>query len=122
MRARQILLSALCAVAGAAAAAWEYVELPLKGVYATYGGTLADPLPPSTKDQKIRFSITGPAAKAMFDGLGPDVVETCSPEPGERVRKKANEKLYCQRSAEGDYQCYFGFDLKTGASIGGIVC
>lgn len=122
MRSSRYLLGALCLVTAAAAATWEYKELPLEGTYVTYGGSLADPLLPSRDDHKIRFSITGPAAKEMFDGIAPDVKEICSPQPGERVRKKAGEKLYCQRSAQGRYQCYFGFDLKSGASIGGIVC
>ncbi|MGZ8901636.1 MAG: hypothetical protein ACXW3Z_16210 [Limisphaerales bacterium] len=108
--------------AGALAYEWTYQHKPLKGVYATYGGGLGDPWQPTQTDHKIMFSIEGPAAKAMFDGMGPDAKEICSPVDGDRIRKRDGEKLYCMRSKRGEYQCNFGFDLRTGKSVGGIIC
>lgn len=122
-RLRSVAAVALFALgASALAYEWTYEHKPLRGVYATYGGGLGDPWKPTQKDHKIMFSIDGQAAKAMFDGMGPDVKEICSPEDGNRVRKRDGERLYCMRSKQGAYQCNFGFDLRTGKSIGGIIC
>lgn len=68
------------------------------------------------------FRVSGRSAKDLFDAIGPDKKDACSTEPGERIRKLAGEKLFCSRSAKGEYSCSFGFDLRTGKSIGGIVC
>jgi hypothetical protein len=103
----------------------EQVETPHKkvtGVYRIYGGGLGDPIPPSPKDTKIMFSLSGSAAKEMFNALGPDMKDICTEGTGLRVRKKDNEKMWCSKSADGEYSCNFGFDLRTGKSIGGIVC
>ena len=101
---------------------WKYEHRPVSGVYADFGGGVGDPYRPTKDDHKIMFAIDGPGAKAMFEGMGPDVKEICSPEPGERVRTRDGGRLYCVRSPKGEYQCNFGFDLRTGKSIGGIVC
>lgn len=101
---------------------WKYEHKPLRGVYADFGGGIGDPYRPTKDDHKIMFSIDGAGAKAMFDGMGPDVKDICTPQPGERVRKRDGGRLFCMRSSNGEYQCNFGFDLRTGKSIGGIVC
>jgi len=94
----------------------------LEGVYRIYGGGLGDPVAPSAKDRKVMFSITGDAARELFDALGPDKKDVCTAGSGIRVRARDNDKLFCMRAAEGDYSCNFGFDLRSGKSIGGIVC
>lgn len=68
------------------------------------------------------FRVSGKTAKDMFDAIGVDKKDACSTEPGERIRKLDGEKIFCSRSAKGEYSCSFGFDLRTGKSIGGIVC
>lgn len=92
------------------------------GSYRVYGGALGDPLPPSAADKKIMFSIEGSAAREMFDAIGPDVKDACTDQTGIRSRQRDHENLSCQRSAKGEYSCNFGFDLRSGKSIGGIVC
>ncbi|WLI89332.1 hypothetical protein Q4S45_22000 [Massilia sp. R2A-15] len=92
------------------------------GSYRIYGGELGDPLPPSAADKKITFSIQGSAAREMFDAIGPDVKDVCTDQTGIRSRQRDHENLSCQRSAKGEYSCNFGFDLRSGKSIGGIVC
>lgn len=122
-RAQSLIAIVLLVVAASAMAyEWAYEHQRIEGVFATYGGGLGDPVRPTKSDHKIMFSVDGPAAKAMFDGMGPDAKEVCSPEDGYRVRKRDGERLYCMRSKRGEYQCNFGFDLNTGKSIGGIIC
>jgi hypothetical protein len=94
----------------------------LRGVYKTYSRGLGDTGPASAKDTKIMFSVSGKAARDMFNATGPDVEDSCSDGTGTRMRKRDKENIVCTRSLEGVYSCNFGFDLKTGKSIGGIVC
>jgi hypothetical protein len=94
----------------------------LIGVYKTYSRGLGDPGPATVKDTKIMFSIGGKAARQMFEATGPDVEDFCTEGTGTRIRKKDKENIVCSRTQKGEYTCNFGFDLKTGKSIGGIVC
>ncbi|MGZ8358213.1 MAG: hypothetical protein ACXWVF_16510 [Telluria sp.] len=94
----------------------------ITGVYRIYGGGLGDPIPPTPKDAKVMFSVDGKAAKALFERLGPDVKDACTEGTGTRVRAKDQENLMCLRTPDGEYSCNFGFDLRTGKSIGGAVC
>lgn len=95
---------------------------PLQGSYWIYGGGLGDPVPPTAKDKKVMFSIEGRAARELFDALGPDKKDLCTEGSGTRVRARDKDRLFCMRSARGEYSCNFGFDLRSGKSIGGSVC
>lgn len=92
------------------------------GVYRVYGGGLGDPVTPTPTDKKVMFAIGGTAAREMFDAIGPDKKDICTEGSSVRVRSRDDEKLFCMRSAKGEYSCNFGFDLVSGKSIGGIVC
>jgi hypothetical protein len=92
----------------------------LRGSFMLYSLGLGDPQPARRDDNKIAFEITGDAARKMFDSLGRDVRDACTEGSGVRVRRKEN--LSCQRENAGEYRCSFGFDLRTGKSIGGSVC
>lgn len=92
------------------------------GVYRLYGGSLGDSVAPTRADSKIMFAIHGDAARDMFNAMAPDVRDECTAGSGIRMRKKNNENVVCIRSKQGAYSCNFGFDLKTGKSIGGILC
>lgn len=92
------------------------------GVYRIYGGGLVDSVAPTREDTKIMMSVDGPLARKMFNAMGPDVKDGCSQDTGQRFRQKDKEKLVCSRSKAGEYRCNFGFDLRTGKSIGGIAC
>lgn len=92
------------------------------GVYRIYGGDLGDPVAPGPKDAKIMLSVDGKMAKEMFDAIGPDVRDVCTEGTATRVRHKRNHNLFCMRSSSGEYSCNFGFDLRDGKSIPGIVC
>ena len=39
--------------------------------YRIYGGGLGDPTAPKPNDKKVAFSIEGPAARQIFDAIGP---------------------------------------------------
>jgi hypothetical protein len=86
-----------------------------------YGGELGDPVAPTMTDSKMAFETSGETAKAMFESIGPDRRDTCMSDQQMRVRMLDDNKLVCIKSVE-DYACYFGFDLKTGKSIGGSIC
>lgn len=101
---------------------WQMEHKQITGVYAIYGGGLGDPVAPTAKDRKIMFSVKGKMAREMFDAIGPDVKDVCTEDTGIRVRKKDDENLSCSKSERGAYACNFGFNLRTGKSIGGIVC
>lgn len=92
------------------------------GVYRIYGGGLGDPLEPTVRDTKIMFAVQGQVARSMFEAMGPDARDACTNGSGLRVRTKDKENLVCIRTKKGDYSCNFGFDLKTGKSIGGSLC
>lgn len=95
---------------------------PLSGVYRVYGGGIVDSIAPDRKDSKIMFAVRGQVARDMFSAMGPDVPDECTAGSGTRVRTKDNGKLWCSRSKLGEYSCNFGFQLRTGKSIGGIAC
>ena len=119
-RATVLILLALMGTAMATS-----VDDPFKkfsGTYWIYSGSLGDSGPPTASDKKVGFAIKGNAARELFNALGPDVHDICTEGSGTRVRHKDKEKLSCRRSREGEYQCHFGFDLRTGKGIGGIIC
>lgn len=123
MRSRFIVLSGLPAVIFSVfAAEWTFSYRQTPARYATYGGTLGDPVVPSKEDSKIAFEVTGAGARQMFDAMAPDRPDQCGAESGARFRSRDDEKLVCVRSSKGTYSCYFGFDLKSGKSVGGSIC
>lgn len=107
-------------VHGREADTWSLAYKPFKGEYWLYSGTLIDRDAPTRIDRKISISITGSAAKEMFDSMYPDSKPTCSNQKGDRDRRKGN--IYCTFSPREGYTCAVGFDLRTGASIEGMVC
>jgi hypothetical protein len=121
---RTLILGALSLFVVTAAASSDTLgpHKKVAGVYRIYGGGLGDPVVPSPKDKKIMFSVEGNAAKEMFDAMGPDKPDVCTEGTGIRVRTRDKDNLFCSRSEKGEYSCNFGFDLRTGKSIGGIVC
>ena len=121
---RKTLIASIALVSGwsVAATAWEFSYRTAHVKFAMFGGGLGDPLPPSANDTKIAFELRGDAARQMFDSIGPDKADACGGTTGERFRSRDDERLVCTRSARAQYTCYFGFDLKTGHSIGGSIC
>lgn len=92
----------------------------LKGDYQVYGGTLSEMLPPTKKDRKVSFMLTGALAKELFEQIGPDAKMSCSDASGYRERNRGD--LSCTYTKENGYACYFGLDVPTGKSIGGAIC
>jgi hypothetical protein len=111
------LLSLTCA---AEQAQWPAPYRPFKGEYAMYSGELGDQQAPTRSDRKLSFVVEGPAAKEIFSAMPPDDKNTCSTEKGARSRSKEN--VWCTFNPSDGYTCYFGFDLRTGKSIGGGIC
>lgn len=103
-----------------AAAEWVYEYRPAKAGYVVYSGELGDTYAPTAKDAKITIVLSGSAARDMFNALGTDRADACKDEESTRVRYRDN--IVCQRNKSKRHVCHIGFDLKTGKSIGGIIC
>ena len=99
-----------------------YQATPLKGDYYLYGGTLAEMEPPTQKDRKVAFMFTGPLAKELFNGIGPDVkrADACSSDPDYRERRRGD--LHCVLTMQDGYTCYFGLNVPTGKSTYVSIC
>lgn len=99
-----------------ASAVWQYVHKDFSGRYAIYGGYLEEAAPPVAGDAKAAFTLTGAAARDMFNAIGPDLKDAC---PDSQVRVRNRETLSCRYHPADGYHCDFGFDLSTGLSIAG---
>lgn len=99
---------------------WTYGVLPFQGEYMLYGGSLGDLTQPSQKDAKVFLALYGKVAADMFSSMKADTKNDCDPAAGNRYRERAG--LSCRKMRNGKYSCHIGFDLKTGKSIGGIIC
>lgn len=118
----RLLVISFITTANFSAAAEPSPHRKITGVYRIYGGELVDSVAPTVGDRKIMFSVDSKIAREIFDAIGPDVKDACTELGKDRVRKKDNENLVCVRTEKGKYFCNFGFDLRTGKSIGGIAC
>jgi hypothetical protein len=93
----------------------------LTGYYSIYSGALGDEvLRPNKKDAKVRFTVTGRTAARMFDYMGSGATQnSCVDSEVARIR----DELVCtQNKGTHETECYFGFDLHSGKSIGGVTC
>jgi len=100
--------------------AWEWLTRPAETKYVIYGGELGDTMAPARDNVRVAFYVRGRAAREMFEAMGPDRKATCGVEKGVRIREK--DRLACLYRPGDGYQCDFGFDLRTGKSIGGSIC
>lgn len=98
---------------------WEMSFKPFSGKYSLYGGNIGDPIAPTSHNKKISFEVKEGLAKEIFNSIGPDLNGACGA-IGIRIRQK--DGISCSYDKETGYMCYFGFDLRTGKSIGGSVC
>lgn len=99
---------------------WPAPYRPFKGEYTIYSGELGNQQAPTRDDRKLSFILEGQAAKEIFNSMYPDDKVTCSGDKGARSRTKGN--TWCTFHPAEGYACYFGFDLRTGRSIGGGTC
>lgn len=113
-------LAGACVALAHSTQVWEWALRPAEVRYAIYGGDLGDTYAPTPNDVQIAFYTRGRAAKDMFDAMGPDRKGACGIEKGSRVRVK--EHVSCSYRPSDGYECDFGFDLRSGKSIGGSIC
>lgn len=99
---------------------WQARYTPIKGEYLIYGGSLSEQQVPGRRDRKVAFRVVGSVAKDMFDAMHPDDKLKCTTEQAYRERNK--DGVSCTYAPDSAYVCYFGFDLRTGKSIGGAIC
>lgn len=112
--------AAVCTALAHSAQVWEWALRPAEVKYAMYGGDLGDTYAPTANDVRVAFYVRGQAAKEIFDAMGPDRKSECGIEKGGRVREK--EHVLCSYRPSAGYHCDFGFDLRSGKSIGGSIC
>lgn len=93
---------------------------PMNATYTLYSGSPDDRQPPTSRDRKIAITVSGKAARDIFDSIGPDADVTCTTTPGERLRAKG--EIWCSFRPTSGYQCYLGFDLRTGEPNAGTSC
>ena len=122
MRLRIVFFAMACAVVALAQSAqvWEWALRSAEVKYAIYGGDLGDTYAPTSSDVRVAFYVRGRAAKEMFEAMGPDRKSECGIRKGGRIRAK--EHVACTYRPSDGYQCDFGFDLRSGKSIGGSIC
>lgn len=108
---------AACLLAPHSLAILQLIDRDFAGRYLLYGGYQDDMVAPVTGDNKIAFEIRDRSAKELFDIIGPDLKDAC---PSQSLRLRQRDMLLCTYNKQNGYQCYFGFDLSTGLSIGGL--
>lgn len=57
-------------------------------IYKVHSGIVSDRTPATANDRKLTVLVDGKSAKDIFDSIGPDLPETCTGEPGDRMREK----------------------------------
>jgi hypothetical protein len=88
------------------------------GEFLIYGGGAGDIAPVTKTDAKIHMTVDGPLAVRLFRELGPaSRQKECIPESTE-LRRRGD--LACSRDNGEAPSCYFGFDLRSGKSTGGM--
>lgn len=95
-------------------------EGKFSGEFLFYGGTLDDRTPPTRRDTKLSIEVSGPFAAQLFRRMaGGPQQDNC----GDNQEWKARDELVCIRDrTTGKVDCYFGFDMRSGKSIGGVIC
>jgi hypothetical protein len=120
-------IAALLCVAGVPALAQDVELKPITGTY--YMGPAMDAEDSKAPKDHIYFTITGDAAKSMWDAIGGEP----SPDEcvGRMVRWSKSLACYGPPSPESGgtlapedspYECYMGVDLKNGALYLGADC
>ena len=112
----------LIPIAVDAAKNWHFAYRPAVAKYAIYGGELGDEVAPTSNNKKISIFLDGTAARDVFEQIGPDLTDVCGANSDNRIREKDDGAISCSFSRRDGYRCYFGFDLKSGKSIGGVTC
>ena len=113
-------IASACAAVAQGVQIWEWAPRSAEVKYVVYGGDLGDPYAATPRDVRVAFYVRGRAAKEMFEAMGPDRKSECGIEKGGRIREK--EHVACTYRPSDGYQCDFGFDLRSGKSIGGSIC
>jgi hypothetical protein len=102
---------------------WDGSYKPFQGQYLVYSGELGEQAVPTRTERKAAIMIEGLVAKELFDAIGPDLKDACGTLSGLRVRQKGDvDCTYDKDTPSAPYTCHFGFNLRTGKSIGGSIC
>jgi hypothetical protein len=124
----RLVLSFICSMQSSSIHAepenpWDGSYTPFNGNYLVYSGDLGEQQPPTRTDRKASFMVKGPAAKEMFDSIGPDLKDACGAASGLRIRQRGDlDCTFNPDNRSAPYACHFGLNLRTGKSIPGSIC
>ena len=93
---------------------------PLQGDMLIAGATLVDPPPGESRESHAYFTVTGDAARRLYNTLrAPVALDAC--EPGFRMRRQGG--LTCRIGPRGrEPSCAFSIDLRSGVVGPGRPC
>lgn len=98
----------------------------LRASYLIHSGGATYPEPPTKEDRTLTVLFEGKAAKEVFDLIGPDSKEKCSPEKRDRERNKKGISCVYTAKLNGPndfhYRCWLGVDLRSGDANVRISC
>jgi len=90
----------------------------LQASYMIHSGGTAYAEPPTKSDSALSIHFEGPAAKQVFDEIGPDAKVKCSSDNRDRERtKKGISCIYTAQlnsPKDSHYTCWIGINLRTG--------
>lgn len=92
----------------------------LQGEVFLGGATLVDPPPGEARDSHAYFTVTGAAARRLYDAMGGTAERNlCEP----RLRSRRQGSLTCSIGPQAaDTSCSFGVDLRRGGLAAGPPC
>jgi hypothetical protein len=126
MRISTWLIFGICTAVSLLAYAGDGNWQPLRAKYLIHSETATHPEAPTSADRVLTVVIDGQGAKKLFNQIGPDARQTCSSEPGDRVRRaKGVECDYAAKlngPSDSHYHCWVGLNLETGEGDVRVSC
>lgn len=93
--------------------------MQLVGTYFLYSGEQGEKGLPTAKDFKVMFSIKGQLAKDLYAHLPRGKPYDCS--EGVVIRRRGHLECY-REIRNGNIECSYGLDTRTGKSVNDMIC
>lgn len=118
-----ILIFSAAMVTLAHAADWNGAWQPFRASYIIFSGELNEREAPTPSDRTMAIALEGKTAMRVFDSIGPDLLQACSQEKGDRARrKKGIDCVFSPAGAATGYRCWIGLNLRSGNTTPVISC
>lgn len=99
---------------------------PYPAIYKIHSGIVSDRTAPTSNDRVLTVLVDGPAAKEIFESIGPDSPDKRSGAEGDREReKKGVNCIYTAQLSNpksSHYRCWIGLNLETGEGDVRVSC